>query len=531
MDKSQIERRRSIMSRSMRLGHCVCDPRKPCPCPGFRDFDVCECAGEKHPSAKSAGEVRLTEHVRSAGCASKIAKKELWEMLKGLPEIDDPRVLLGSNAGDDAGVVTVPGGSGRQMVLTVDVFAPSVDDPYTFGQISAANSVSDIYAMGAEPWCALSIVGFPPNSLPGSAMKEILRGGIDKLKEAGVPVVGGHSINDESIKCGFAVVGFCGKGRFVRNSGARKGDAIVLTKPLGTGIAAFAGQIGQAGSRTLEEAAESMKALNKVASELMLKHGVHAATDVTGYSLMGHMIEIAKNSNVEIEVDFDAIPMFSGVAELARKGICPGAVERNREAVPESLTDLSALSEAQRSIVFGPETSGGLLVFLPAESAEKYVRELRRKGVSSAAVVGKATGSSRNGHIKVFTDRKDDFGAINLKLETDMKKGGTVGKGAACCAAEGRNAEIDTELPPQALSKDFSSYMGSVMAPGAISLKNKKLMALALSVATKCGPCVKINTDGAREAGASDGEIGEAVSLGIAFGGAPTAMFYNSLRK
>jgi selenide,water dikinase len=362
-------------------------------------------------------------------------------------------------------------------------------------------------------------------------MKEILRGGIDKLKEADVPVVGGHSINDENIKCGFAVVGFCEKGKFIRNSGARPGDVAVLTKSLGTGIAAFAGQIGQAGRETLCEAAESMKSLNKAASEHMLRHGVHAATDVTGYSLIGHMIEIAKNSGVEIEVDFDNIPLFTGIEELARKGICPGAVERNREAVPESLTDLSALSEPQRSIVFGPETSGGLLVFLPAKSAEKYLCELCRNGVGRAAIVGKVSGKSRDGFIRVLTRKREKFSPLNIKLGSDMKKAKMDGKAAACCAAEGEKAEVLAELPPQALSKDFASYMASVMAPGAISMKNKKLMALALSVATKCGPCIKINTDGAREAGASDAEIGEAVSMGIAFGGAPTAMFYNSLRK
>ncbi|HCE45878.1 MAG TPA: selenide, water dikinase SelD [Lentisphaeria bacterium] len=532
MNKEQAEKRRKIMSRSILLGHCVCDPRKPCPCPNFMDFDVCECAGEKLPTAKSAGKIKLTEYVKSAGCASKIAKKELFEMIKGLPDIKDSRVLLGSNSGDDAGVVVFPGDSKQAMVLTVDVFAPSVDDPYTFGQISAANSVSDIYAMGAKPWSALSIIGFPSSLLPNSVMREILRGGIDKMQEAGISVVGGHSINDENIKCGFAVFGYCERDKYIRNAGARQGDAIVLTKPLGVGIAAFAGQIGQADKKTLKQIADSMKSLNKTSSELMLKHGVHAATDVTGYSLLGHMSEIVKNSKVEAEIDFDAIPLFDGIRDLSRKGICPGAVERNREAVPASILDLSGISEPQQSIVFCPETSGGLLVFMPVKNAGKYVCELRRRGISSAAIIGRVTGKSPKGFIRVVTKHKEEFNPIKIKLEKDMKKKTEVKKETACCAVEGAQLSgKSSSLPSQSASDTFGSYMSAVMAPGAIDAKHKKLMALALSVATKCEPCIKINTDGAREAGATDAEISEAVAIGIAFGGAPTAMFYNTVKN
>ena len=531
MNKEQSEKRKKIMSRSIMLGHCVCDPRKPCPCPNFMGFDVCECAGEKLRSAKSAGKIKLTEYVKSAGCASKIAKKDLFEMLKGLPELNDRRVLLGSNAGDDAGVVVFPGDSRQAMVLTVDVFAPSVDDPYVFGQISAANSVSDIYAMGAKPWCALSIVGFSPNLLPGGVMREILRGGIDKMKEAGIPVVGGHSINDENVKCGFAVIGYCGRDKFVRNAGAEPGDAIVLTKPLGVGIAAFAGQIGQADDKTLKQIADSMKALNRTASELMLKHGVHAATDVTGYSLLGHMSEIVKNSKVGVEMDFDAVPLFSGIGELARKGICPGAVERNREAVPPSILDLAGLSEPQQNILFCPETSGGLLVFLPEKEAGEYVCELRRRGIMDSAIIGRVAGRSATGFIRAHSKNKSDFEPLKFRLEKDMKKRNGIPKETACCAAEGGKASTAANLPPQSASNAFASYMEAVMAPGAIDKKHKRLMALALSVATKCEPCIGINTDGARAAGATDAEISESVAIGIAFGGAPTAMFYNTVKN
>ena len=212
------------MKRSTALGHCICDVKQPCPCDLFRQKDICHCAGEKVGS--DGDEVKLTQHVRSAGCASKIAKNVLQEVLKGLPEIDDRRVLVGSSAGDDAGVMMLS--PDTATVLTVDVFCPSVDDPYRFGQIAAANSLSDVYAMGAKPQAALSIIGFPVHVLPAPAMHEILRGGLEKMKEAGVPVIGGHSINDEEVKCGFAVIGTTGKGRYIRNAGAKVGDAVLL---------------------------------------------------------------------------------------------------------------------------------------------------------------------------------------------------------------------------------------------------------------------------------------------------------------
>jgi selenide,water dikinase len=350
------------------------------------------------------------------------------------------------------------------------------------------------------------------------------------MKEAGIPVVGGHSINDENVKCGFAVIGYCGRDKFVRNAGAEPGDAIVLTKPLGVGIAAFAGQIGQADDKTLKQIADSMKALNRTASELMLKHGVHAATDVTGYSLLGHMSEIVKNSKVGVEMDFDAVPLFSGIGELARKGICPGAVERNREAVPPSILDLAGLSEPQQNILFCPETSGGLLVFLPEKEAGEYVCELRRRGIMDSAIIGRVAGRSATGFIRAHSKNKSDFEPLKFRLEKDMKKRNGIPKETACCAAEGGKASTAANLPPQSASNAFASYMEAVMAPGAIDKKHKRLMALALSVATKCEPCIGINTDGARAAGATDAEISESVAIGIAFGGAPTAMFYNTVK-
>lgn len=539
MNQHQLEKRKKIMARSIALGHCVCDPAKPCPCPVFKDMNVCQCAGEKLPLAVE-GEVRLTDYVKSAGCASKIGKKDLMDMLSGLPVLDDERVLVGSNAGDDAGVMVLSDNDSTAHILTVDVFAPSVDDPYTFGQIAAANSVSDIYAMGGTPQAALSVIGFPTDMLPNEVMTAILRGGIEKMKEAGVPVVGGHSIKDGEIKCGFAVLGTCPRDKFIRNQGARPGDVMILTKSLGVGITAFAGQIGKASEEQLADVAASMATLNRVAAETMLKHGVHAATDITGYSLLGHLSEIVKNSHIHVELDMDSIPLFGAVAELARMDVLPGAVERNKEAVPDSILDLTALAEAQKNILFAPETSGGLLMFIPGDQAEACLASLHDQGVSRAAIVGRVTGDHDGGLIQAVTSQKAAFSPVKFipETHTDVKEvpmadtsccGQSEDTLSCCASAEETQSAADTPTVKPSAGNEFMAYMGTVNQPGAISQKNKKLISLALSIVTKCEPCVKINTKAAEDAGATEAEVAEAAALGIAFGGAPAAMFYKTI--
>jgi selenide, water dikinase len=557
----QLEKRRRVMKRSMALGHCICDVRQPCPCEPLRQRDICHCAGERPPAQLQ--EVRLTEHVRNAGCASKISKGVLREVLEGLAAIDDPRVVVGSAAGDDAGVMLLS--PGTASILTVDVFSPPVDDPYIFGQIAAANSLSDIYAMGGTPQAALSIIGFPINSLPASAMREILRGGTDKMKEAGVPVVGGHSINDQEPKCGFAVLGTAPADGYVRNAGARAGDAIVLTKPLGGGIAIFAHQVGRLAADHLQPVSVSMAMLNRIAGELMVRHGAHAATDVTGFSLLGHMAEIVRNSDVETVINFDAIPLFDAVAGLARQEILPGAVERNREAVEESMLDLQ-LAPAQQAILFGPETSGGLLIFLPHERAAKLIDELRERGIVHAAIIGQVTQSRAGGLIRARTAGAEGFAPISIaraprEAPAPAAAAGDGARGPAddaqptqaagapdpaaaepCCCAEpapaaahsaspAPSADGDAGLPAPFAADAFKAYMAAVSAPGALDTKHKKLISLALSVATKCEPCIRINARAAREAGASEQELSEAVALACAFGGAPVTMFYNTVRR
>ena len=236
-----LRRRKAVMARSRKLGHCVCNPRQGCPCDMLKAHNVCPCAGERLPPKAEAA--ALTRSVAKAGCASKIGQADLARVLGGLPPVEDPRVLVGVAAGDDAAVFRID--ADHVLVQTVDVFTPCVDDPHLFGKIAAANSVSDVYAMGGTPLTALSIVGFPIDELDGAAMEAILKGGIEKLNEAGCSLIGGHSINDAEVKCGFAVTGLIDGGAVVVRDNAQPGDCLVLTKPLGLGMVSFAAQLGR----------------------------------------------------------------------------------------------------------------------------------------------------------------------------------------------------------------------------------------------------------------------------------------------
>lgn len=395
-----IEKRRRIMNRSIRLGHCVCDPRKGCPCDIFRQQDICLCTGERPQTPLSS--VKLTKLVSRPGCASKIDQAFLKRILKNLPSIDDPRVIIGIPAGDDAGIYDI--GGGKALVQTVDVFTPSVDDPYIFGQIAAANSVSDIYAMGAVPLTALSIIGFPAGKITDNVMVDILRGGIDKMNQAGVAIIGGHSINDEEIKAGFAVTGIIDSDKIVTNAAAQPGDVLILTKPLGTGIIAFASQIDRAQPESLKEAADSMAALNKTASQLMVEHGAHTCTDITGFGLMGHLSEMASSSKVDVEIVWDNLPLFTGILNYAAAGVIPGAVERNRESSSHAVIADESLTDEMLDICFDAQTSGGLLISIAENKADRLLVSLHQQGVSKAAIIGKILNKGP-GRVYVRTDR------------------------------------------------------------------------------------------------------------------------------
>ena len=383
-------KRKRIMARSLKLGHCICNPKEPCPCDLFRQKNVCLCAGERLKDA--AEDVALTQFVENAGCASKINQNDLKQVLAGLPAVTDPRVLVSAETCDDAGVFKLS--EDTALVQSVDVFTPVVDDPYLFGQIAAANSVSDIYAMGGRPLTALSIIGFPIETLSHKVMNKILWGGIDKMHEAGVVILGGHSIKDKEIKFGFAVTGLIHPSAIVTNSGARPGDRLILTKPLGVGIISFARQLGKASAGALDVAGRSMAELNKIAAEEMAKAGVTTATDVTGFGLLGHLSEIVRQSRVTAEIHADSVPVFAGVIDYVREGLVSGAVERNREYASQFVSVTKGVSDDVLSVLYDPQTSGGLLIAVPEAKAAALLRRLRRAGVRSAAAIGRIVSKS-----------------------------------------------------------------------------------------------------------------------------------------
>lgn len=378
------------MQRSIKLGHCICNPKEPCPCDLFKDKNVCLCAGER---LEDTGEkIKLTKFVENAGCASKINQNDLKIVLAGLPKTENPKVLVSADTCDDAGVFKVS--DDLALVQSVDIFTPSVDDPYTFGQIAAANSVSDIYAMGGKPLTALSIIGFPIETMSHRIMNQILRGGVDKMEEAGVSIVGGHSIKDNEVKFGFAVTGTIHPEKIITNDKAQPGDNLVLTKPLGTGVIGFASQIGKASAESLYTISQSMAELNKIPAEVMVDMGVKTATDVTGFGLLGHLSEIAEQSKVTVEIFVDQVPFFDGVFDYIRQGMISGAIERNKEFASQYVTTSPGVSEERETVLYDPQTSGGLLIAIDPNDAEELVLKLKKKGIDFTTVIGSVVSKS-----------------------------------------------------------------------------------------------------------------------------------------
>jgi selenide,water dikinase len=314
--------------------------------------------------------IRLTSFARCAGCAAKLGAGELTRALSSVPIHADPRLLVGRETYDDAGVFIVS--DDLALVQTVDFFAPIVDDPYRFGQIAAANALSDVYAMGGEPLTALNIVGFPSGKLPLEVLTEILRGGQDKVHETGAVVVGGHSIIDEELKFGLSVTGRADPRHILSNAHARIGDRLVLSKALGTGIVATAAKRGELGEAETEAMYASMCALNAGASRAALAVGVRCATDVTGFGLLGHASHIAAASNVTIRIDVARVPALPGAREAWLGGVRTGGAERNA-AYLESRVEWGSASELDRALVMDPQTSGGLLAAVPAERVSEYL--------------------------------------------------------------------------------------------------------------------------------------------------------------
>ena len=315
---------------------------------------------------------------------------DLALVLSTLPRAQHPDLIVGVETSDDAGVFRLR--DDLAIVNTVDFFTPVVDDPYTYGLISATNSLSDVYAMGGEPKTALNIVCFPQSGIDKEVLAEILRGGVDKATEAGVVIVGGHSVADDEIKYGMAVTGVIDPRRVMRNVGAQVGDRLVLTKPLGTGILTTALKREHLNDNGEEytAAVASMATLNLGAARVMQRYHVHACTDITGFSLMGHACEMAMGSNVTLQIQSVALPLLPGARRLALEGYITGGCKRNRTYLADKVRVVSSVPQDLDEVAFDPQTSGGLLIAVPQSEAEALVRDLLHEGVPAAAVIGEA---------------------------------------------------------------------------------------------------------------------------------------------
>lgn len=312
-------------------------------------------------------------------------------MLCQLTPPQDPRLIIGIDTSDDAGVVRL--NHTTALIQTLDFFTPIVDDPYLFGQIAAANSLSDVYAMGGTPLTAMNIVAFPLDTLDGEVLLQILKGGQDKITEAGAILVGGHTVSDKEPKYGLSVTGVVHPDKVLPNANAKAGDALILTKPLGTGVLTTADKAGLFPDG-VAAAVASMARLNKTAAEVMSKYTVNACTDITGFGLLGHLYEMAAGSKVRIKIDSSALPLFPEAADAAAMGFVPAGAYCNRTHLA-TVTFSDMVAENLRDLCFDPQTSGGLLISLPEREAEALLTELHKAGVIEAALIGRVTEPGR----------------------------------------------------------------------------------------------------------------------------------------
>lgn len=337
-------------------------------------------------------EIKLTHYTHGLGCACKIEPRKLEQVLKNLPVVFDKNVLVGTETSDDAAVYKLS--EDLALVQTLDFFTPIVDDPYQFGAIAAANALSDVYAMGAKPLFALNIVGFPDDTLPMSVLEAILKGAHDKAAEAGIAVLGGHTIEDPEPKYGMVVSGIVHPSKIIRNKGAQPGDVLVLTKPLGTGILSTAVKRGMLEQDLIEEISQLMSQLNKVPAELMLNHNVHACTDVTGFGLLGHLRELSMASECNVDIVFNDLPFIRETKNMATAGIIPGGTFNNLDYVKEDI-DFGNHGRTNQLLLCDAQTSGGLLVVMPNSDATKYLQDLHKAGILEAKIIGNFTSTGK----------------------------------------------------------------------------------------------------------------------------------------
>lgn len=333
--------------------------------------------------------IKLTSFSTKGGCGCKIGPGDLSQVIRSLPPAEyNPNLLVGIDTSDDAGVYKLNGE--LALVQTVDFFTPIVDDPYSFGQVAAANAISDIYAMGGKPLTALNIVAFPIRTLDKQVLADILRGAGDKMKEAGVTLVGGHSIDDNEPKFGLAVTGLVHPDKVKTNAGAKPGNKLILTKPIGVGILTTAIKKDKLNEDEVRQVTEVMATLNKTAAETMEPFNVLSCTDVTGFGLMGHALEMAKGSGVGIRLFADGVPVLPRVRELAEAGFVPGGTKNNFAHVQDSVTFADSLDQIGQWILCDAVTSGGLLIAVAEEHAEELLARLKHAGVQ-ASLIGETT--------------------------------------------------------------------------------------------------------------------------------------------
>lgn len=327
-------------------------------------------------------EIKLTKLANCAGCGAKVGAGVLAQLLEGIQVHSDPNLLVGFDRSDDASVYKIS--DKLALVQTVDFFPPIADDPYTFGAIAAANALSDVYAMGGEPKLALNIMAIP-KKMPKEAVHELLRGGYDKVYEAGALITGGHSILDEEPKYGLAVTGFVHPEKLLSNSGAQPGDVLFLTKPIGIGILTTAAKVDMVSEETYAKALQQMMTLNKSARDVIVNYRVHACTDVTGFGLLGHACEMAQGSDVELQLRVDQIDLIPEALELATIGILPEGMYRNRDFA-ESFVDAGRVSLAKQDMLYDPQTSGGLLIAVHPEDADAMYADLKNAVLSAQRI-------------------------------------------------------------------------------------------------------------------------------------------------
>jgi len=331
----------------------------------------------------------LLQMVDAGGCSAKLSPRQLDEILKYLPLPDDPNILVDIDTHDDAGVYRV--NDDLALVFTTDFFPPVCSDPYEFGQIAAANSISDVYAMGGDPVIALNLMMFPASKLPIETFAEILKGGSDMATEAGLRIIGGHTIDDFPPKYGLAVVGYVHPKRIITNAGARPGDSLILTKPVGTGIILAGQKLGLASSEDVSAAKSIMKQLNRSGADIMKKNNIKGATDITGFGLAGHALKMARASHVTINLNMKDVPLIGNTYRLADEGCIPGASFRNLDFAEADTFFGPEMDYNLKMIAFDAQTSGGLLICAPSGTERKIVNELKNAGLTSSSIIGYVT--------------------------------------------------------------------------------------------------------------------------------------------